>query len=161
MSNNKETLKNSNYEEAVKVVRKENRASVSLLQRRLKIGYIAASRLIDKMENEGVIGEARGAKPRKVLKGSKATNQEPNKEEWTQEDVEKLIRKKDSNCRRYLKEERESIKMNIEVQIEELKKERDKLLEISKEPDIRKEANTILEKYEGQIEVLQDILREI
>ncbi|MCS7220858.1 MAG: DNA translocase FtsK 4TM domain-containing protein [Anaerolineae bacterium] len=48
------------YEEAVKVVREAGRASVSLLQRRLRIGYSRAARLIDLMEEEGVIGPDEG-----------------------------------------------------------------------------------------------------
>jgi len=56
------------YEEAVGLVRELNKASVSLLQRRLRIGYNRASRLIDAMEANGVIGPAEsGSKPREVL----------------------------------------------------------------------------------------------
>jgi DNA segregation ATPase FtsK/SpoIIIE-like protein len=57
------------YEEAVEMVRRLNKASVSLLQRRLRIGYTRAARLIDRMEAEGIVGPAvEGAKPREVLK---------------------------------------------------------------------------------------------
>ncbi|MEZ4668105.1 MAG: DNA translocase FtsK [Anaerolineae bacterium] len=56
------------YEEAVEMVRRLNKASVSLLQRRLRIGYTRAARLIDRMEEEGIVGPAvEGAKPREVL----------------------------------------------------------------------------------------------
>ncbi|MGQ9889730.1 MAG: DNA translocase FtsK, partial [Aggregatilineales bacterium] len=56
------------YEEAVELVRRLNKASVSLLQRRLRIGYTRAARLIDMMEEEGIVGPAQeGAKPREVL----------------------------------------------------------------------------------------------
>jgi S-DNA-T family DNA segregation ATPase FtsK/SpoIIIE len=56
------------YEEAVEMVRRLNRASVSLLQRRLRIGYTRAARLIDLMEEEGIIGPATdNSKPREVL----------------------------------------------------------------------------------------------
>jgi S-DNA-T family DNA segregation ATPase FtsK/SpoIIIE len=48
------------YEEAVKVVREAGRASVSLLQRRLRIGYSRAARLIDLLEEEGIIGPDEG-----------------------------------------------------------------------------------------------------
>ncbi len=55
-------------EEAIKVVRKHNRASVSLLQRRLRIGYSRAARLIDLMEEQGVIGPQEGSgRSREVL----------------------------------------------------------------------------------------------
>lgn len=56
------------YEEAVEVVRGLRKASVSLLQRQLRIGYTRAARLIDAMEKRGVVGPAeRGSKPRKVI----------------------------------------------------------------------------------------------
>jgi DNA segregation ATPase FtsK/SpoIIIE-like protein len=56
------------YEQAVETVRRLNKASVSLLQRRLRIGYTRAARIIDMMEARGVIGPAvEGAKPRDVL----------------------------------------------------------------------------------------------
>ncbi len=56
------------YEEAVEMVRRLNKASVSLLQRRLRIGYTRAARLIDIMEAQGVVGPAtEGSKPREVL----------------------------------------------------------------------------------------------
>jgi S-DNA-T family DNA segregation ATPase FtsK/SpoIIIE len=56
------------YEQAVDLVRRLNKASVSLLQRRLRIGYTRAARLIDTMEERGIVGPAvEGAKPREVL----------------------------------------------------------------------------------------------
>jgi len=55
-------------EEAVKIVREQKRASVSLLQRRLRIGYSRASRLIDLMEEKGIVGPSPGgSRPREVL----------------------------------------------------------------------------------------------
>jgi len=56
------------YERAVAVVKRERKASTSLLQRKLNIGYGRAARMIDRMEEEGLIGGDRGAgKPREVL----------------------------------------------------------------------------------------------
>ncbi len=56
------------YDQAVEMVRRLNKASVSLLQRRLRIGYTRAARLIDMMEAEGIVGPAQeGSKPRDVL----------------------------------------------------------------------------------------------
>ncbi|MFP4323250.1 MAG: DNA translocase FtsK, partial [Anaerolineales bacterium] len=56
------------YDEAVEVVRSLDKASISLLQRRLRIGYTRAARLIDLMEERGVIGPSEsGSKPRRVL----------------------------------------------------------------------------------------------
>ena len=56
------------YQEAVRVVCEMGRASTSTLQRRLRIGYGRAARLIDIMEKDGIVGPADGTKPREVLK---------------------------------------------------------------------------------------------
>ncbi|MBX4199522.1 hypothetical protein KW789_01375, partial [Candidatus Saccharibacteria bacterium] len=53
--------------DAVQVVIDNGKASTSLLQRKLRIGYGRASRLMDMMEEQGIIGQADGAKPREVL----------------------------------------------------------------------------------------------
>ena len=54
------------YEEAKKLVIESGKASASLLQRRLRLGYARAARLIDVLEERGVVGPADGAKPREV-----------------------------------------------------------------------------------------------
>lgn len=54
------------YDEAVEIVKAAGKASASLLQRRLKVGYARAARLLDIMESEGIIGPGDGAKPREV-----------------------------------------------------------------------------------------------
>jgi len=54
------------YEEAKKIVIQAQKASSSLLQRRLRIGYARAARLIDVLEERGVVGPGEGAKPREV-----------------------------------------------------------------------------------------------
>lgn len=53
--------------EAINLVVDEGQASISLLQRKLKIGYARAARIIDEMEARGIIGGYEGSKPRKVL----------------------------------------------------------------------------------------------
>lgn len=58
------------YEDAVRCVIESGKASASLLQRRLRVGYGRASRLIDTMEEQGIIGPADGARPRDVLVSS-------------------------------------------------------------------------------------------
>lgn len=55
------------YERAVQAVLNEGKASTSLLQRRLGIGYSKAARIMDEMEDNGVIGPQNGSKPREVL----------------------------------------------------------------------------------------------
>ncbi len=55
------------FDEAVRVVLEEQRGSVSLLQRKLNIGYGRSSRLIDQMEEAGILGPYRGSKPREIL----------------------------------------------------------------------------------------------
>jgi len=56
------------YEDAVRLVVEFGKASTSLLQRRLRIGYGRAAHLIDLMERDGIVGAADGPKPREVLK---------------------------------------------------------------------------------------------
>jgi S-DNA-T family DNA segregation ATPase FtsK/SpoIIIE len=56
------------YNDAVKLVLEFGKASTSLLQRRLRIGYGRAAHLIDLMEQDGIVGAADGPKPREVLK---------------------------------------------------------------------------------------------
>ena len=52
--------------EAVRVVQETGKASASLLQRQLKVGYARAARLLDIMEEKNLIGPSNGAKPREV-----------------------------------------------------------------------------------------------
>ncbi len=54
------------YQEAIRVVTEAQKASASLLQRRLKVGYARAARLLDILEGQGIIGPGEGAKPREV-----------------------------------------------------------------------------------------------
>lgn len=55
------------YKDALRVVIESRKASTSLLQRRLRIGYARAARIIEEMEEQGVIGAADGSRPREVL----------------------------------------------------------------------------------------------
>ncbi len=58
------------YKDALRVVVDSGKASTSMLQRRLRVGYARAARLIEAMEEQGVIGPADGSRPREVLVGS-------------------------------------------------------------------------------------------
>ncbi|MCX5907374.1 MAG: DNA translocase FtsK [Deltaproteobacteria bacterium] len=54
------------YDQAVALVAESRQASISMIQRRLRVGYNRAARMIEKMEKEGVVGPADGSKPREV-----------------------------------------------------------------------------------------------
>jgi S-DNA-T family DNA segregation ATPase FtsK/SpoIIIE len=60
------------YDEAVAFIIDSGKASSSMIQRRFKIGYNRAARIIEVMEQEGVVGAADGARPREVLVGRTA-----------------------------------------------------------------------------------------
>ena len=53
--------------DAIKLVVEDGQASISMLQRKLRIGYARAARIVDEMEEQGIIGGYEGSKPRKVL----------------------------------------------------------------------------------------------
>jgi len=52
---------------SIEVIRSEQKASVSLLQRRLRLGYTRAARIMDELENRGIVGPSKGAEPRDIL----------------------------------------------------------------------------------------------
>ncbi len=54
-------------QQCIEVIRSEQKASVSLLQRRLRLGYGRAARIMDELENRGIVGESNGAEPREIL----------------------------------------------------------------------------------------------
>ena len=54
-------------EKCVEIIRREQKASVSLMQRRLRIGYTRAARIMDEIEDRGIVGPSRGAEPREIL----------------------------------------------------------------------------------------------
>ncbi len=68
------------YDEAVRVVVETSQASVSVLQRRLRLGYGRAARLIDMMEQEGIVGPYSGSKARELL---------VNRDEWLMDKMKK------------------------------------------------------------------------
>lgn len=55
------------FEEAIKLIQQTGKASASLMQRRLKLGYARAARVLDQLEKAGVVGPVNGAKPREIL----------------------------------------------------------------------------------------------
>jgi len=66
-SKGSEAAKDELYEEAVRIILETQRGSVSLLQRRLEIGYSRAARLIDLMAEDGIVGEYKGSQAREVF----------------------------------------------------------------------------------------------
>jgi S-DNA-T family DNA segregation ATPase FtsK/SpoIIIE len=54
------------YDEAVRIVLESGQASISMIQRRLRIGYNRAARMVEEMEREGLVAPADGARPREV-----------------------------------------------------------------------------------------------
>ena len=54
-------------QQCIEVIRSEQKASVSLLQRRLRLGYTRAARIMDELEGRGIVGESKGAEPREIL----------------------------------------------------------------------------------------------
>lgn len=68
-SDNKEAAEPEDelYNQAVDLVRRQQTASVSMLQRRFRIGYNRAARMVDEMEAKGIVGPSEGSKPRQVL----------------------------------------------------------------------------------------------
>ncbi|MFC1703698.1 DNA translocase FtsK [Candidatus Omnitrophota bacterium] len=67
------------FDDAVRLVVESNQASVSIIQRRMRLGHTRAARLIDMMEQEGIIGCYRGSKPREIL---------VDRESWLKEKVQ-------------------------------------------------------------------------
>ncbi len=74
------TEKDELYETAAKLIIETGQASVSILQRRLRLGYTRAARLIDMMQDEGLVGPYRGSKPREIL---------VDREQWLKDDMKK------------------------------------------------------------------------
>jgi S-DNA-T family DNA segregation ATPase FtsK/SpoIIIE len=62
-----EELADELYDRALRLILESRKASVSLIQRRLKIGYARAGRLMDLMEDRGIVGPYQGSKPRQLL----------------------------------------------------------------------------------------------
>ncbi|MBR3354920.1 MAG: DNA translocase FtsK, partial [Oscillospiraceae bacterium] len=67
MDNDSDSDIDDMFEEAVNVVLEQGGASTSMLQRKLRLGYARAARIIDEMEDAGIIGPSEGSKPRQIL----------------------------------------------------------------------------------------------
>jgi S-DNA-T family DNA segregation ATPase FtsK/SpoIIIE len=55
------------YDRAVEVVTESQQASISMVQRRLRVGYNRAARMIEQMERDGIVGPAEAGRPREVI----------------------------------------------------------------------------------------------
>ena len=69
-------LDDPEVQQATAIVRAENKATVALLQRRMNIGYAHAARLLDALEELGVVGPFNGADPREVLPSDEPEDEE-------------------------------------------------------------------------------------
>jgi S-DNA-T family DNA segregation ATPase FtsK/SpoIIIE len=58
------------YEKALEIVTQQGKASASYIQRRLKVGYNRAARIVEEMARQGLVGPAQGSKPRELLRGA-------------------------------------------------------------------------------------------
>jgi len=77
------------YQKAVETILNSGQASASYLQRRLKLGYARAARIIDQMEGEGIIGPSEGSKPREILVDRKEFFKEQAREKTRKQDRDK------------------------------------------------------------------------
>jgi S-DNA-T family DNA segregation ATPase FtsK/SpoIIIE len=64
-------------QQCIEVIRSEQKASVSLMQRRLRLGYTRAARIMDELENRGIVGPGKGAEPREILIDLDAMQDDP------------------------------------------------------------------------------------
>jgi S-DNA-T family DNA segregation ATPase FtsK/SpoIIIE len=69
-------VEDSLYPEAERTVIETRRASASFLQRKLRVGYARAARLLDMLEKRGVVGPPRGSKPREIYIGKERTEED-------------------------------------------------------------------------------------
>jgi len=60
--------KDEKYQEAVELVLQTGQASISFVQRKLRVGYNRAARMIEAMEKQGIVGPSDGSRPREVLR---------------------------------------------------------------------------------------------
>jgi len=77
------------YEEAKQIIVESGKASASFLQRKLRIGYARAARILDMMEDRGLVGPARGAKPREILQTIEQAIEEENQNQEIENQEEK------------------------------------------------------------------------
>jgi len=81
-SNDDDDIDDDMFEEARETVIRAGKASTSYLQRKLRVGYARAARLMDILEEKGIIGPADGSKPRDVLVGGPSETSKPSDEEF-------------------------------------------------------------------------------
>lgn len=131
-------------EEAIDVIFKAKKASASLLQRRLRVGYARAARILDLLEAQGMIGPADGAKPREILIASlddakiDSTPAAGYKEEELEENEEEI--KEVGNYFKEGEEAEEDVDPSVPT---ELKEEEE---EIEKKGDYLEEDEEVVEK---------------
>lgn len=82
------------FEEARNMVIRSKKASTSFLQRHLRIGYSRAARLIDTLEEKGIVGPENGSKPREVLVGASSESDNKKATEYDDPEKDQLVRDK-------------------------------------------------------------------
>ncbi|MFZ2038555.1 MAG: DNA translocase FtsK 4TM domain-containing protein [Minisyncoccia bacterium] len=130
------------YEQAKEEVIKAGKASTSYIQRKLRVGYSRAARLMDILEEQGVIGPGDGAKPREILMSSN------NERTGEIESMEKLINKKDIGLK--IKEEDEE---------EEEDEEPTKISEAETLPDKEIEEDEVVNEEEEEQEEIEEVVK--
>ena len=87
------------YEEAKRIVLEAGKASTSYIQRKLRVGYARAARLIDILEEKGVVGPADGSKPREILIGSDSNDDSYDEDDDIEEYEDEEYEEEDSKER--------------------------------------------------------------
>jgi len=145
------------YEEAKEIVINSNKASTSFLQRRLRIGYARAARLIDLLEEGGVVGPGQGAKPREILISREeyakvaeiGTAGAPlHRREEAEFDPERILGEEDALKHKNIKTTKQTYQENEGE--EEIEEDSEELEKSEEEEVVDEEGNVIDEELEGE-----------
>ena len=113
------------YEEAKRLVIETRKASASFLQRKLRIGYARAARLLDMLEERGIVGPARGAKPREVYVREEKTDYSSDFPADYNEDFEELEDETEEKLASESEEENEGLQEKEEGGVEKDQEEKE------------------------------------
>lgn len=133
--------------EAKAVVMRSDKASATLLQRRLRVGYARAARILDELEEIGVVGPANGAKPRDVLVTEADEALDSHYEDDNSRDDLMLTGQSQYNNRNYEEEIEEYDDDNVDEEDDEIENENDSTEEVVSD-ELERQADDLLEKNE-------------